>query len=242
VCARKRGNYAPQQTTKNSYSDDGSSISKREAMEKCRPLPVYQKPRPVVTKKSFAPLRPIHMEGAEMCDETPSSDNNLEKGRPLSIVLTSEINLLSLEKKLKAVVTGEFFFRNTASGTPITTKRMAGYKTIQKLLSTKGLPVFTFYTNGDKPVKAVIRHLTNNSSSEDITVALQELDYEVISVKQMTAKRPSPEGGVTLVSLPLFFNTLVRNRKSLDIFKISSFCKIIVKVEAYKSKSGLNQC
>jgi hypothetical protein len=93
-------------------------------------------------------------------------------------------------------MTGEFF-RNTASGTRITTKSMTDYKPIQNLLSQKDLPFFTFYIKGDKPVNAVIRHLPNNTSSEDITVALQELGYEVISVKQMTAKRPSPEGGVT---------------------------------------------
>jgi hypothetical protein len=73
-------------------------------------------------------------------------------------------------------------------------------------------------------------------------VALQEFGYEVISVKQMTAKRHSPEGGVALVSLLLLLITLVRNRKSLGIFKISCHCNIIVKVEVYKSKSGLTQC
>jgi hypothetical protein len=59
------------------------------------------------------------MEGAEECEETPSSHNNLEKGRPPPMVLTSGVNLLSLQKDLKAVVTGEFFFRNTASGTQV---------------------------------------------------------------------------------------------------------------------------
>jgi hypothetical protein len=73
-------------------------------------------------------------------------------------------------------------------------------------------------------------------------VALQELGYEVINVKQMTVKCPSPEGEVTLISLPLYLITLVRNQKSLDIFKISRFCNIIVKVEAYKSKSSLGKC
>jgi hypothetical protein len=165
----------------------------------------------------------------------------LKKGRPPPIVLTSEVNLLSLQKDLKAVVTGEFF-RNTASGSRITTKSMSDYKTIQNLLSQKGLPFFTFCTKGNKSVNAVIRHLPNNTSSEDITVALQELGCEVISVKQMMAKHPSPEGGVTLVCLPLFLITLLRNQKSLDIFTISSLCNIIVKAEAYKSKSGLTQC
>jgi hypothetical protein len=146
-----------------SDSDDGSNISKREATEKYRPLPVYQKPPSVVTKNFFASLRAVPMEGAEVCDETPYSGNNLEKGRPPPIVLTSEVKLLCLQKDLKAVVTGEFFFRNTASGTRITTKNMAGYKTVQNLLSQKGLPFFTFYTKGHKPVKAVIRHLPNNT-------------------------------------------------------------------------------
>jgi hypothetical protein len=141
----------------------------------------------VVTKNYFAPLRAVPMEGVEVCEETPSSDKNLDKSRPTPIVLTSEVNLLSFQKDLEAVETGEFFFRNTASGTQITTKSTADYKTIQKLLSQKGLPFFTFYTKRDKPVRARIRHLPNNTSSEDITVTLQELGYEIISVKKMTA-------------------------------------------------------
>jgi hypothetical protein len=150
--------HSKRRKSKNDF-DDGSSISKREATEKYRPLLVYQKPRPVAKKNFFAPLRVVPIEGAEVCDETPSSDNNLEKGRPPPIILTSEVNILSLQKDLKAVVTGEFFFRNTAFGTRITNKSMADYKIIQNLLSHKGLPFFTFYTKGDKPVKAVIRLL-----------------------------------------------------------------------------------
>jgi hypothetical protein len=42
--------------------------------------------------------------------------------------------------------------------------------------------------NTDKPVKAIIRHLPDNIPAEDITVALKELGYNVISAKQMTAK------------------------------------------------------
>jgi hypothetical protein len=59
------------------------------------------------------------MEGAED-DERPSNDI----GRPPPIVQTTEANLLSLHKNLKTVVTEEFF-RNTTSGTWITTKSMA---------------------------------------------------------------------------------------------------------------------
>jgi hypothetical protein len=173
------------------------------------------------------------VESGEVCGETTSSDNNLDKGRPPPIILTFEVNLPSLQKDLEALVTGEFFCWNTASGTRIITESMADYKALQNFLSQKCVSFFTFYTKGDKQVKAVIRHLLKISSSEDNTVALQELGYEIISVKQMTAKRPFPEGRVSLVSLP---------QKSLDIFKISSLRNIIVKVEAYKSKSDMTQC
>jgi hypothetical protein len=83
-CAQGKEEATPHsiRRKRNSDSDEGSSISKGEATEKCRPLPVYERPRPVVTKNVFAPLRAVPMEGAEVCDETPSLDNNLEKGRP----------------------------------------------------------------------------------------------------------------------------------------------------------------
>jgi hypothetical protein len=158
------------------------------------------------------------MEGAEVDSEgsssTPQDKEKLDKGRPPPIVLTSEVDLISLQKELKSVVSGEFFFRNTETGTRITTKNLADYKTIQTLLSNQGLHYFTFYTKSDKPIKAVISHLPTNTSSEDITVALQELGYEVISFKQMTSKRPSPEGGATCISRALFLVTLARSQKS----------------------------
>jgi hypothetical protein len=46
--------------------------------------------------------------------------------------------------------------------------------------------------------------LPGNISAEDITVALQEIDYDVINVEQMITERPTPEGRVTIISLLLF--------------------------------------
>jgi hypothetical protein len=89
------------------------------------------------------------MDGARVSDEGPSTEENNDKGRPPPIVLSSEPNLLTIRKVLKAVVTEEFF-RNTAFGTHITTESMTVYKATQNLSNQKGLPFFTFYTAGDK--------------------------------------------------------------------------------------------
>jgi hypothetical protein len=51
---------------------------------------------------------------------------------------------------------------------------------MKTFLADKDYPYFTLYTKAETPIKILIRHLPNNNSSEDITVALQELGYEVI--------------------------------------------------------------
>jgi hypothetical protein len=64
----------------------------------------------------------------------------------------------------------------------------------------------------EKFVKAHIRRLRGNSSSEDIIVAFQELDHDIVKIKQITPKRSTP-AGVTHISLPFFLVTLTRNKK-----------------------------
>jgi hypothetical protein len=48
----------------------------------------------------------------------------------------------------------------------------------------------TFYPQSDKPIKALIRHLLINISSQAINIDFPELDYDVISVKQITTQMP----------------------------------------------------
>jgi hypothetical protein len=129
---------------RNSDCDDGSSTSETDATDKSRALPFYQQARPVATKNFSASLRAVCMEGTEESDEGQYSAN-IDKGRPPPIFLTSEANILSLQKDLKTVVTGELFFRNTASGNRITTKNMADYKATQNLYNrTTATPQFRY--------------------------------------------------------------------------------------------------
>jgi hypothetical protein len=60
---------------------------------------------------------------------------------------------------------------------------MVNYNATQKFRTEKNLHFFAFYTKADKPVKVLIRHLSGNISAENITVTLQETDYDVISVR-----------------------------------------------------------
>jgi hypothetical protein len=78
----------------------------------------------VATNKFFAPLRDLPMENGETGSEenptkTPGTNESTDKSRPPPTVLTSEANIISLQRELKSVVGGEFFLRDTATGTRI---------------------------------------------------------------------------------------------------------------------------
>jgi hypothetical protein len=83
-------------------------------------------PKHTATNNFFAPLRDLPVANAEMA----SNGNPLKhleqmrvcaKGRPPLIIITPKANLISLQRELKSAVSREFF-RNTATGTRITTK------------------------------------------------------------------------------------------------------------------------
>jgi hypothetical protein len=98
----------------------------------------------------------------------------------------------------------------------------------------------TNYPKSEKPIKTVIRHLPVNTPAEDIAEGLVDLGFDVISVKQMSTARRSPEG-TSHITLPLFLVTLPRTTKSQDVFKLSSsLCHISIKVESYKSQNALH--
>jgi hypothetical protein len=71
------------------------------------------------------------------------------------------------------------------------------YEAVQKFHIERCLPHFTFHIMAENLVKIVIRNLSGNISSEGITIALQELDSDLISVTLMNVRRLAQEGGVT---------------------------------------------
>jgi hypothetical protein len=119
----------------------------------------------------------------------------------------------------------------------VVTKEIADYLTIKKLLEEKKTPFYTFHPKSVKPIKVIIRHLPGNNPAEDIAKELQALGFAVISVRQLTSKRPHAP-----VSPPLFLITLQRSDKSQEIFQIASLSHVMIKVETYRARTGLTQC
>jgi hypothetical protein len=125
---------------------------------------------------------------------------------------------MQLLKNLKGVARQNFELRNIRSGTRVVTKDMVDYQAVRAHFDQNSLTYFTFFPKSEKPVKAVIRHLPSNTPAKDISDGLVDLGFDVISVKQMSSARRSPDGS-NPITLPLFLVTLPRTQKSQEIFK-----------------------
>jgi hypothetical protein len=119
---------------------------------------------------------------------------------------------------------------------------MAKYSAMKSYLEKNNLQYFTFSTNSEKPIKAVIRHLPPDTPAEDISNSLEGLAFNIINVRQLTTNRRARNGKTYVENLPLFLVTLTRNAKSQEIFKLNSLNHIIIKVESYRAQTGLTQC
>jgi hypothetical protein len=183
---------------------------------------------------------------SDPADDSTTNQQELQPtnktGRPPPIVLTSQVNLIQLQKCLKSVTKSDFELRSTKNGTRVVTKEMADFSAIKSHFDTQNLQYFTFYLKFQKPIKAVIRHLPSNTPAEDISDGLVDLGYDIISVKQMSTTRQSSTEGPSSINLPLFLFTLPRSTKSQEIFKLTGLCHISIKAEAYKAQNNLTQC
>jgi hypothetical protein len=89
--------------------------------------------------------------------------------------------------------------------------------------------------------KALIRHLPQVTSAEDISDGQVSLGFDVVSVKQMKTTRRSPPEESKIINLFLFLVTLPRTAKSQENFRFPSLCHIAIRVEAYRAKNSLTQ-
>jgi hypothetical protein len=124
----------------------------------------------------------------------------------------------------------------TRNGTRIKTKEMADYPAMKSYLEKNYLHYFTFSPNSEKPIKAVIHHLPSDTPAEDISNGLEDLGFNVINVRQMTATQTASNGQTHVAPLLLFLVTLTGNITSQEIFKLNSFNHIT------RAQTGLMQC
>jgi hypothetical protein len=109
----------------------------------------------VAVNNFFVPLRDLHMKSEETSSEENSNNKrgtneSTGKGRPFLVILTTEANLINLQRELKTIMNGELW--NIAIGSWITTKSTMDYNAVQKFLTKKNLHFSTFYTKLDKVI------------------------------------------------------------------------------------------
>jgi hypothetical protein len=96
----------------------------------------------------YAPLRAtMDLEVTGGVQQEPSS----QAGRSPPIILTSETNLLQLQKKLRGLVKGNFEFRTSRNGTRVVTREMADFSAVKAYFTSENLSFYTFFPNLSNP-------------------------------------------------------------------------------------------
>jgi hypothetical protein len=173
------------------------------------PISTAVKPPPKVvsTLNIFAPLRTTGMDtettGAENALPKQEAPRNLCRLPPR--MMTSTTSFFRIQSDLKDHVKGQYEFRNTRNGTSIITKEMVDYSAMKSYMEKNNLHHFTFSSNSEKPIKAVISHLPPDMLAEEISNSLEDLGF---NVRQITATRTALNGQthVEPPSIPCYLN------------------------------------
>jgi hypothetical protein len=130
-----------------------------------------------ITKNFFAPLRTLNMDTDAPGTEYRAAEEPVpgKVSRLPPIILTSDINLIQLQKQLKGIAKQQFEFRSTRNGIRVTTKDMVDYKSVKGHFEANNLSYYTFYPKSERPIKAVIRHLPINIPAKYIAEELVDL-------------------------------------------------------------------
>jgi hypothetical protein len=176
---------------KRPISNDASQTARKSTKSVPISAAVKLTPKAVLTGRFFAPFRTTDMDM-----ETAAAENTLEEqeapsisGRPPPILMTSTTNLIRLQSDLKEHFRGEYEFQNTRNGTCIITKEMADYSAMKSYLEKNNLHYFSCCPNFEMPIKAEIHPLPSHTPAEDISNSLEDFDFNVISVTQLTNRR-----------------------------------------------------
>jgi hypothetical protein len=110
------------------------------------------------------PDEPVALQGGDVA--VVPRNNNKKFIRPPRINLTSPVNIISFQQDIKHTAQ-EFSMRTTGAGIRIATHYTTDHTAILSYLSRHNFSHFTLYSHCDKPIKAVIRHLPINTSSQE---------------------------------------------------------------------------
>jgi uncharacterized Fe-S radical SAM superfamily protein PflX len=120
-----------------------------------------------------------------------------ESTPPEEVVPRKAVMPPTVQKKLKMVTKQNFEFRTIRNSARVNTKDMVDNLTIKTHFENKNLDYTTFDPISQKPIEAVIHHLSQNTPAEDISNGLVDLGFDIIIIKQMmTACRSFAEGNI----------------------------------------------
>jgi hypothetical protein len=156
---------------------------------------------------------------------------------PPSIFITTQVNYQKFCDQIKTLAGNEkFLFKITTKNLKLILKSPQSFRHVIKLLNDNSVEYFTYQAKKDKSYRVVLKNLHHSTSTKLIIQDLNEIRFSVRNVTNIRKKNQHSS------PLPLFFIDFNPAPNNPEIFKLTTLCHSIVKIEGPHSRRDLPQC
>src|SRR5713101_7800689 len=106
------------------------------------------------------------------------------------------------------------------------------HKAIIKLLNVNNTIRFTYTRESDKNLKVVLRGIPVTVSNEEVQDELNQIGFDTVKVVRLY------KGSNKEAVMPLIFVKLTKTDKNKDIYEMTRFMSMIIKVVKFTPKKG----
>ncbi|KAL4126020.1 hypothetical protein QTP88_010252 [Uroleucon formosanum] len=154
----------------------------------------------------------------------------------LPIFIESELNFNKFVIKINELTnSSRFECKASSKGLRLQTFKSDSYRAIIKYLRENEVPHHSFQNKEDKPYRVVIKNLHPSTDISYIKSELSALGFQARNINNARHRQSK-------LPLPIFFIDLEPDSANSAIFKLSSLCFTIIKVEAPYPKKDIPQC
>lgn len=142
-------------------------------------------------------------------------------------------------KQIKSCLKNEIDIKFKGNRILIFPKSSEDHKIICELLKSNDIEFHSYTLPADKVLRLVLKNVSPNVSTDEITEDLERQNIKVSQVKQMFKYN---EDRTNKILFPLFIVSFGKEVTLNEVLKIRKVCEYLISWEKYRNGSGITQC
>ena len=151
-------------------------------------------------------------------------------------------NFFEQNRKIQSFLAQPIKISYSTEGVKYYTSSRQDYDKLYNILKMEKVEFFSHEPRETKQIQIVVKRLPSTVDPATLKEELENLNFTISHVRQMTAPTQNPDGTISRRPIPIWVVTLPNNDNSQRIFNIKDINQHIVHIEAYKATPHVIQC